>query len=141
MEEKYIQRVREVGECNFLVCLFQNYFDSMMRSLMNHFFFVWKDLHYQYWLKIIRQIADNSLARFGFIIFCGFTLAIDIKKVILEDEYISDSVKQYFNTSFVRGTPGPDSPFVEEMFKKHGMEATTMWKRFQEEGAPMKVDV
>ena len=146
LEKKYSQRVKEVGEFKFIVCLFENYSDSIdVISLMSHFLFVWKDFSYQEWKELLYIFAGNSIIMYEFMWFCIDVLEIDIKKIIREDKQISELAKHHLSTEFTSillvKTSEPGSPWTHEMFREKGMEATTMWKRLKEEGAPMKVDV
>jgi hypothetical protein len=141
LEEKYGERVQEVGACRFLECLFRNYFDSTLLALMSHFFFVWKDLHYQDWASVLYRIAEDRSALYGFIIFCGQFLGVDIGRVIQEDEHVHEKARQFLAMYFAHGTPGPGSQWLVELFREHGMEPSTLWKRLKSEGAPMKVDI
>lgn len=139
LEEKYRQRVQEVGQFNLIVCLFQNYSDSTLMSLMSHFFFVWKDFNYQEWKKILYIFASNNIILYQVIWVFGDILAIDIGQVIQEDKQIPDSARNYLKIHFPKGTPKAGYPLYS--FEENNIEPATLWKRFKEQGAPMNVDV
>ena len=139
LEEKYSQRVKEVGQFNLIVCLFQNYSDATLMSLMSHFFFVWKDFNYHDWKKILYVFANNSIILYQVIWVFGDVLAIDIGQVIQEDKQVSDQARNYLKMHFPKGTPKAGYPLYS--FEENNIEPATLWKRFKEQGAPMNVDV
>ncbi len=146
LAEKYSQLTLDVGAIPFITCLFQRYWDSSsVLSLMIHFFFVWKDLHYQDWKQILYNLAADRVDLYEFMRFCGRILEIDIKRTIQDDKQIYELAKSHLSTEFASiqlvKTSEAGSPWTHEMFRENGMEATTLWKRLKEEGAPMKVDV
>ena len=138
LEDKYSQRVKEVGEFNFVVCLFENYSNSSWgMTLMRHFLFVWKDFNYQEWKKIFYIFANNSIILYELIWFYGNVLGINIGQIIQEDKQVTDQARNFLKMHFPKGTPKgwypPDS--LEENNIK------PLWKRLKEQGAPMNVDI
>ncbi|HBE18808.1 MAG TPA: hypothetical protein DEG17_20705 [Cyanobacteria bacterium UBA11149] len=140
LEEKYSQRVKELGEFNFVVCLFENYSNSSWGMIMMmHFVFVWQNFSYQDWQNILYFFAQNSIVLYELIRFYGGFLGINIGQMIQEDKEVPDEARSYLKRYFSKGTP--KQMYSLDPFERYGIEPATLWKRWKEEGAPMNVDV
>ena len=146
LEEKYSQRVQELGRLDIVKLLFPHYQDiTKVTSLMLHFLFVWKDFSYQDWKELSSHFVANKVDLYHFKWFCTLILEIDVKRLIEEDKQLSKFVK----TSVPEGplditlvkTSDPSALWTQEMFREYGMEAIDYWRRLKEEGAPMRIDI
>ena len=146
LEEKYSERVQDLGEKAIIKFLFPHYQDSRkVMSLMSHFFFIWKDFSYQDWKEIFSDFVANKVDRYYFECFCMEILEIDVKRLIEEDKQLSKFVKPRISEGILGitlvKTSEPGSPWTQEMFRDHGMEAIDYWRKLKEEGAPMRIDI
>jgi hypothetical protein len=146
LEKKYSQCVQDLGAQAVVNILFRHYQDSTnVSALMGHLFFIWKDFHYQDWKELFYSFVVDKVDRYHFEWFCQDVLEIDVKRLIKEDKQLSKLVKPQISEGplgiTLVETSEPGSPWTQEMFREHGMEAIEYWRRLKEEGAPMRIDI
>ena len=146
LEEKYGQRVQELGRLDIVKLLFPHYQDiTKVITLMSHFFFIWKDFSYQDWKEIFYNFVVNKVDLYYFECFCMEVLEIDVKRLIEEDKHLSKLVRLRIPKGLLiikpAETSDPGSYRAHMIFREHGMEAIDYWRRLKEEGAPMRIDI
>lgn len=138
LETKYATAIASVGAVPLMVEVFGRFGDATLSGWLTCLIFVWKDLPYQAWKKILYKISAQSPAVYQFIWFACEYLGIDVVRVIQEDSNIDPIARALVKVEFAQGGPPAGSVWVREQLEDRGVAQDLLWRRLAAEGAPMK---
>jgi hypothetical protein len=100
---------------------------------------VWKDLHFETWKALIRQLCPNPNAIYQFVVFASRFLAMNVTAVVHADPSLHPAGRGFVVERFPKGGPEPGSAWLTERLLEFGVDVWAMWRRLADEGAPMKL--
>lgn len=139
LEPAYAERIERLGRTRVLRHIFLVYTVSMGTTLILHLSFVWKDLHYREWLRVLAEAPDiqEVEAEYFHTFFAGY-LAIDFWQAVKEAD-IPKYLKERLAPQGGRRLEEPRWGHVDDVFADMGLDPFAIWRRLASEGAPMLV--
>lgn len=134
---EYADRIDAIGKVPFLVEVFRTFADSMLTNWMLRLGFCWKDLSFDEWREVLRQISKDRVLLYQFVWFACKVLAIDITEMIRSDSGIDKLAGARVAQLFPNGGSPPNSVWYREVLEEHGIDQQAMWRRLSAEGAPI----
>jgi hypothetical protein len=135
---EYARRIKTVGEVAFLVTVCRELADAGFRTWMLRLAFCWKDLNFEEWKAVYRQISEESIVVYQFVWFAAGALALDIGDLVTSDPQLTEKAKAIFMETFPHGArPTAESPWWEEMLEERGVDRMSIMRRLASEGAPV----
>jgi hypothetical protein len=131
------ERIERVGEVALLVEVFREFADSTLTSWTLWLAFSWKDLSFQGWKQVLREISSELTAVYQFIWFATWFLAIDVAAMSRSDPEISKDTIAFIVENTPSGGPRTRAPWLVEMMEERGIDPEQMIRRLAQEGAPM----
>jgi hypothetical protein len=131
----FAARIRAAGDVSFFVELVRTLTDSTLVSKMLSLAFYWKDMPYEIWRQILRELAGDAILMYQLRRVLSQVLAIDVAKMIEADPQVLARVHSNPRWQSAGGE------WWEEITADLGLEYRTIWRRLAAEGAPMNVDV
>jgi hypothetical protein len=131
----FVPRIRAVGDVPSFVELMRTYADSTLQGWMLRLAFYWKDMPYETWRQILREVASNAVLMYQLGRILSGCLAIDVMEMVASDPVARARVHD--NHPWRRA----GGEWWEEICEDYGLDYRTIWRRLAAEGAPMNVDV
>jgi len=130
-----VPRIRAVGDVPFFLSLLRTYEDSSLWSEFVMLSIYWKDVPYEVWRQVLREVAADPIVMYQLTWTYGQFLGIDVKAMIASDPVASAAVRD----------PGGISGEVGEWFltmcELYEIDYIATWRRLAAEGAPMRHDL
>ena len=138
-EPLYAERIKKVGAIPFFTMLFRELQDSTLTNWMFWLAFAWKNLPFDDWRTLLRELCADDLTLYRFVWFASTIAAIDIGALLRSDPAISDATRAEYERLFPDGAPRAAGPGFQEVLEEFGVDQHAMWRRLAAEGAPMLV--
>jgi hypothetical protein len=96
--------------------------------------FVWREFSYDAWLRILGRLAGDRRAVYSFLRFASGSLAMDVRRLNVPYANVQAELRSdAFRTSIPRPMPREVRRRLDDDF-----DYESVWRRLQEEGAPMQ---
>jgi hypothetical protein len=134
---RYGEAIRSMGEVAFLCELFRRWGDSTLLRALTSLSFVWKDLPFSSWQQILQHISGDIDATYQFVWFAAPYLGLDILSMIRNDPNVHDTARDLIRRQFPEGAPESGGELEQEVLTACGVDPHALWRRLEQEGAPM----
>lgn len=136
---EYDQRVRAVGEVDFLSEVFRQFADSQLSTWMFRLARYWKDTTYQTWKCVLRNLSGDRNLIYQFVGIASEFLALDVTKMAASDFELDHVARELSTFPYPRKLPSAGSQWFQEMCDSFGIDNWAIWTRLAGEGAPMNI--
>jgi hypothetical protein len=141
LQAKYGESIAAVGAVPLLAELFRRFGDSRLLRWLIRLAFVWRDFPYPAWQEILHRLSADEPALYQLVSFASEFLAIDMVRAVREDPALPQTARDWVSAQFPRGGPLPGSDWATEVLADNGIEASQLWSRLADEGAPMRIEL